>query len=124
MQFDVAVGGGVSGGWMKTNYEVLKAKWSKASYKLPGIVFWNLNGALNKDCPITCDTEGCALMSGFSSNLLKVFLSTPMSADVMLEEDAVMVTEEEKAKANPLHPLRIMMNAIQEYTVVVDECER
>jgi hypothetical protein len=76
MALDVAVGG--NGNWKKTNNQVIKQKYAKSGYAMVNInhnlVFWNLSGKAG-DCPITCDTRtvGCALMSGFSAQLLGVF---------------------------------------------------
>ena len=113
MQFDAAMGHG----WMKTNFQVLQGKFAAAGYKLPSIVFWNVNGKLNKDAPIECDQAGCALMSGFSASLLQVFLRAPIAAD-----PASMSLDD--AAQNPLHPLAIMMDSVKGYEVVVDETER
>jgi hypothetical protein len=111
-------GGG--GGGFQTNNDAIQKKWTKAGYKVPGIVYWNLNGKLNKDCPVECDTPGCALMSGFSASLLGVFLRTdPATLSNLGGVDADNVKPED----NPLHPLTIMMDSIGKYTVVVDPTE-
>jgi 2'-5' RNA ligase len=127
MQFNSADPRNNNNNKWETNYDILKVKWNKAGYKLPGIVFWNLNGALCKDTPIRCDTEGCALMSGFSASLLGVFLRTPIIVSPELfnivgkiDED---VSAEELAAANPLHPITIMMDSIEKYSVIVDPTE-
>lgn len=54
-------------------------------------------------------------MSGFSAQLLGVFMQAPVP-----EEEG----EEEEVDTNPLQPLKIMRAAIKEYKVVVDEDER
>ncbi len=134
MQFDQAdraVGAGASGkgggGW-ETTYQSIARQWTAAGYRVPGIVFWNVNGALCKDTPITCDTAGCALMSGFSASLLGVFLRTPIVADPSLlsvvgcSVDADLTAEQLQAQ-NPLHPLAIMIDSIGKYTVRIDPSE-
>lgn len=67
MQFDQA------GGSRKTNFEVLKEKYARAGYTLPKLVFWNLR-AENLDFPTTAEEANVALVSGFSPDLLTLFL--------------------------------------------------
>lgn len=69
------------GNWFDT-YTCIKQKYAKYSYKMPQIVFWNLRAA-KPAFPTTKDTPGVALVSGFSAELLKVFMEggdfTPIS---------------------------------------------
>ena len=113
MQFDAASGGG---NFMQQTYQTLSAKFLRSGYRIPQVVFWNLNGALNRDCAVQMDQPGCALMSGFSAQLLNVFLR----AQVAVDPEASGAKPEE----NPLHPLAIMMDSIKEYVVEIDESER
>ena len=107
MQFDAAVGSN----WMSTNYEAIKQKWSTHGYAVPQIIFWNVNGHLAaNDVPIQADTPGCALMAGFSSTLLKVFM----------KGEVLNAVGEEGA----LNPVNIMKDSIGGYQVIVDEAER
>jgi len=71
MQFDQAESTR-SKGWADT-FTVIKDKYNKAGYKVPQIVFWNLRATANA-FPTTADQEGVALVSGFSPELLKVFM--------------------------------------------------
>ena len=78
MQFDearghYAYGGGEAAGW---DGEVARigAAWRSAGYaKAPTIVFWNVS-ARTESFPATADTPGVAMVSGFSQNLLKLFM--------------------------------------------------
>lgn len=77
MQFDQADGGHggyygqkSSNGNFFTNYETIKAKYRKAGYDMPRIVFWNVAGR-TEDFPVTKDEFGVALVSGFSPCHLK-----------------------------------------------------
>jgi hypothetical protein len=81
MQFNVAVGDNSS-----TNHEAIKAKYKKAGYNLPSIVFWNVN-ASSKQSPVKMDEKGTCLVSGCSPSILKSVLSAKVISpmDVMLE---------------------------------------
>ena len=60
-------------------------EYEKAGYKLPKIVFWNLDAHMGT--PVRCSDENVAMVSGFSPSIMKAILNaenfTPM--DVMLE---------------------------------------
>lgn len=70
-----------------TNFEVIKRKYEAAGYKMPKLVFWNVNAKYGKDSPVKFDENGTALVSGCSPSILKSVLSaktfTPI--DIMLE---------------------------------------
>lgn len=57
----------------ETDYQLIKRKFEDAGYPLPGIVFWNLRGGARSK-PVTKDEKNVALVSGFSGQMLKVFL--------------------------------------------------
>ena len=69
-----------------TNFEAIKMKYEASGYKLPNIVFWNVN-ARNNQSPITKDDKGTCLISGCSPSILRTLLSgnTISPIDVMLE---------------------------------------
>uniref|UniRef100_A0ACD5V680 Uncharacterized protein n=1 Tax=Avena sativa TaxID=4498 RepID=A0ACD5V680_AVESA len=58
----------------ETDYEAIVRKFSEAGYgaAVPEIVFWNL--AYSRAVPVMSGQKGVALVSGFSKNLLKLFL--------------------------------------------------
>jgi hypothetical protein len=56
-----------------TGYDIIKKMYDDAGYTLPTIIFWNLRDT-HTSFPIQKDTPNVALMSGFSSEMLKVFL--------------------------------------------------
>ena len=78
MEFDACSDG--------TAFNTLKTRYEAAGYTLPKVVFWTLNARLGNS-PATKDQENVALISGFSTNVLKSVLSaknfTPVG--VMLE---------------------------------------
>ena len=48
----------------------------KASdYTPPKFIFWNLNSSHKESFPVNCKTEGTAMISGFSEQLLKIFMT-------------------------------------------------
>jgi hypothetical protein len=53
--------------------QMIERKYADAGYKVPVIVFWNLNGRDNK--PVSFDKKGTALVSGFSPAIMKAVLS-------------------------------------------------
>jgi hypothetical protein len=69
MEFDEAS----SRPW-ETDYEAITRKYSEAGYgnAVPQIVFWNLRDS--DSVPVTSEQKGVALVSGFSKNMLKLFL--------------------------------------------------
>ncbi|CAL5054082.1 unnamed protein product [Urochloa decumbens] len=60
----------------ETDYEAITRKFTEAGYgaAIPEIVFWNLRDS--KSVPVTSGEKGVALVSGFSKNLLKLFLDS------------------------------------------------
>ena len=57
----------------ETDYQLIKRKYSEAGYPMPQIVFWNLRGG-NRSKPVTKNEAGVALVSGFSGQMMRVFL--------------------------------------------------
>ena len=58
----------------ETNYDVIVRKFSEKGYRaaVPENVFWNLRDS--KPTPVPAKQKGTALVSGFSKNLIEVFL--------------------------------------------------
>lgn len=69
-----------------TNYENAKRLFEQSGYKLPKIVFWNVN-ARNRQVPVEQDRSGTALVSGYSPACLKyIFTDAVMTPrEVMLQ---------------------------------------
>lgn len=65
-----------------TAYQNAAEMYKQAGYELPKIVFWNLN-TLSNNFPVKSDSQGNAMVSGFSPSILKQILSgqdlSPMS---------------------------------------------
>lgn len=57
-----------------TNFQAAQRMFSEAGYKIPTIIFWNLNSH-SGNIPVRFDEEGVALVSGFSPAILKSILA-------------------------------------------------
>jgi len=87
MEFDQAAGNS----YTSTAMESIRAKYSKAGYKLPNIVFWNL-AARGSNFPVKFDELGTAMVSGFSPAILVQILSSGViSAEAIMNE--VLISE-------------------------------
>ena len=61
----------------KKLFKVISQKYEKAGYKLPRLVFWNVNSR-TKTIPLTENDCGVALVSGFSANIAKLVMSSEL----------------------------------------------
>ena len=61
--------------YSQTAMQSIKSKYADCGYKIPNIVFWNLN-ARGTNIPVKFDEMGTALVSGFSPAILKQILSS------------------------------------------------
>jgi hypothetical protein len=70
----------------QTVHKDMKAAFKAAGYKLPKLVYWNLNGAYG-NFPTVKDEDGVALVSGFSPAVLKAVLASKefTPRDIMAE---------------------------------------
>jgi hypothetical protein len=68
-----------------TNYDSIIMKFEEAGYKIPHIVFWNVNGS-SKDFQVASDTPNVSMISGFSTDILKCVLEArpPTPYDTMM----------------------------------------
>ncbi|CAK9232270.1 unnamed protein product [Sphagnum troendelagicum] len=84
MEFDQATQGETGSDWEATDYMVICNKFKKAGYgdHPPQIVFWNLRDS--RSTPVVKNQKGVAMVSGFSKNLLKVFLQNDGEINPML----------------------------------------
>ena len=79
---DMEFNQGTRGNWNKSAQEIFESKFAEAGYKMPKIVYWNIQ-ARNNNFPVQFNKEGVGLVSGFSPSLLTSVLSgkdlTPFS---------------------------------------------
>ncbi|KAK6775270.1 hypothetical protein RDI58_026271 [Solanum bulbocastanum] len=81
MEFDEAS----ASPWDTDNQVIQRMFKKKGYYKVPEIVFWNLRNS--KATPVPSNQQGVALVSGFSKNLVTVFLEE----GGILSPEAVMI---------------------------------
>ncbi|KAM1398269.1 hypothetical protein ACFX2I_015736 [Malus domestica] len=82
--WDTGSGREESGKW-ETDYEVIQRKFEEKGYGdvVPQIVFWNLRHS--RSTPVSGSQKGVALLSGFSKNLMKLFLDEDGEIDISPE---------------------------------------
>lgn len=67
-----------------TNYNNAKKMFEDAGYKLPHVVFWNVNGR-NSDAPATKYDKGVTLISGHSQNTFRYAMENKSPIELMEE---------------------------------------
>jgi hypothetical protein len=72
----------------KTNLEEIQDKYAQAGYKMPQIIFWNVNGRLG-NVPASMDQDKVGLVSGFSPAILKSILQGEVSTPYQLMMTAI-----------------------------------
>jgi len=71
--------------------DMIKRTYANAGYELPQIVFWNLKA--HENVPVKFNTNGVALVSGFSPSILKSITSGNLEefSPVSIMDEAIMV---------------------------------
>lgn len=72
----------------QTNLDSIRHKYSLAGYKMPEIVFWNVNGRMG-NVPASVNDSGIGLVSGFSPSILKSILQGEIYSPEQLMLDTV-----------------------------------
>ena len=72
--------------------KMIRRKYEAAGYKVPTVVFWNLNSR-SGHAPVSFNEKGVALVSGFSPSIMKAILGADMDtlSPESIVRDAVMV---------------------------------
>ena len=63
--------------------DMIKEKYNNAGYKMPGIVFWNVDGRMG-NVPVGAKDNNTALVSGFSPTILQSILSGDLESPLEL----------------------------------------
>jgi Domain of unknown function (DUF2828) len=124
MEFDQSQEAGM-GQWT-TEHEKMAKAFEKAGYDVPEIVYWNLQGAQGAKA-VKADWEGVALMSGFSSNMLKAFMDNgEVEEEEVVEmeengelEEGIVVLKKTKEKLSPEEMMKKALNRPSYATLVV-----
>ena len=77
MQFDEAITEteGKENNTIEILYKTIVKMFKASDYTPPKFIFWNLNSSHKESFPVNCKTEGTAMISGFSEQLLKIFMT-------------------------------------------------
>ena len=91
MEFDSCVTtNACSNSWRKTRptttlFDTIRERYEAHGYKLPKLIFWNVNSRTNT-IPVKENDLGVALVSGFSVNILKMVMSNKLDPWEILKE--------------------------------------
>ena len=67
-------------------FQTIEAKFAEAGYKMPRLIFWNVNSRTNV-IPVKENELGVALVSGFSVNVIKMVMSGKLDLyEVLVEQ--------------------------------------
>ena len=84
MQFDQARGGYIAN--TQTLMENIENKWNRAGYKMPKLIFWNVNAAsCGGNMPMK-DKYGITFVSGASPVIFEMIMTGKTSVDLMLDK--------------------------------------
>lgn len=74
-------------GNVETFYETMSHRFEEKGYKIPGLVFWNVNGENVNNLPVTKNTKNACMISGFSPSILQYFNTSgelPTAEEMMM----------------------------------------
>jgi hypothetical protein len=69
----------------RTNFEKIKERYENAGYKLPTIVFWQVDARNGRNLPVEAREDGVALVSGFSPVIFKMAVENKNPVEVMMD---------------------------------------
>jgi len=105
MEFDAATSPHVGWGtkhvptkWNTTAQEMIEQKYAEAGYKVPAIVYWNIQSRGN-NIPVAFDKTGTALISGFSPSILKSVVKGEISSPQGIMDETIMSPRYEAIEA-------------------------
>jgi len=95
MEFNAAVySGGYStrlkgGTWNPTAQQMIEQMYADAGYKVPQIVYWNIQSR-NGGVPVAFDTQGTALVSGFSPAIMTSLLGGDIESPQQIMDKTIL----------------------------------
>jgi hypothetical protein len=103
MEFDSATrsngwGSKVTTPWNPTAQEMIEQKYADAGYKMPAIVYWNIQSRGN-NIPVAFDKTGTALISGFSPSILKSVVKGDITSPQGIMDETIMSPRYEAIQA-------------------------
>ncbi len=69
----------------RTNFEVIKEKYTQSGYEIPNLVFWNVDARSGENLPVQKSESGVALVSGLSPVIFKIAVENKTPEQVMLD---------------------------------------
>lgn len=88
MEFDAAVDVGGED-WNPTAHQMIQEMYEKAGYKVPQIVFWNIQSR-NGGVPVAFDQQGTALISGFSPAIMKSLIGGEIESPQQIMDKTIL----------------------------------
>ena len=85
MEFDHATSQTTARYGMKALFDILADRYAEYGYKLPKLVFWNVNSRTNT-IPLTENEMGVMLVSGYSPNIMSMIMSNQTDPWLSLKE--------------------------------------
>lgn len=85
MEFDHATSQTTARYGMKALFDILADRYAEYGYKLPKLVFWNVNSRTNT-IPLTENEIGVMLVSGYSPNIMSMIMSNQTDPWLSLKE--------------------------------------
>jgi hypothetical protein len=93
MEFNAATRGGGwrndSGTWNPTAQQMIEKMYNDAGYKVPQIVYWNIQSR-NGGVPVAFDTQGTALVSGFSPAIMTSLLGGDIESPQQIMDKTIL----------------------------------
>ena len=84
--------------WDATAQEMIEQKYADAGYKVPAIVYWNIQSRGN-NIPVAFDKTGTALISGFSPSILKSVVKGEITSPQGIMDETIMSPRYEAIQA-------------------------
>jgi hypothetical protein len=75
--------------WNPTAQQMIEKMYSDAGYKMPQIVYWNIKSR-NGGVPVAFDTQGTALVSGFSPAIMTSLLGGDIESPQQIMDKTIM----------------------------------
>jgi hypothetical protein len=75
--------------WNPTAQQMIEKMYADAGYKMPQIVYWNIQSR-NGGVPVAFDTQGTALISGFSPAIMTSLLGGDIESPQQIMDKTIM----------------------------------